>query len=87
MSYFFYIVRCKDNSLYCGITTEVDRRLAEHNSNTTKAAKYTRSRFPVNLVYKEIYETKNLALKREYAVKKLTKYEKEKIIENYKNNV
>lgn len=80
MHYYFYILRCADNSLYCGITTDLDRRTAEHNSKTAKSAKYTRAKGPVQLVYHEAYENKSLAIKREYEVKQWRKEEKEKLI-------
>ena len=79
--YFFYIVRCKDNSLYCGITTDLERRVEEHNSSTGKGAKYTRAKGPVTLVYFEEYATKSQSMKREYEVKQWRKEEKEKLIQ------
>lgn len=81
--YFFYMVRCADNSLYCGITTDVQRRVDEHNSGTKKSAKYTRAKGPVHLVYSEKYEDKSTALKREYEVKQWKKEEKEQLISTY----
>ena len=55
--YFFYIVRCSDNSLYCGQTNNLQKRIDEHNSSKTKSAKYTKIRRPVKLVYFEEYAT------------------------------
>lgn len=81
MPYFLYIVRCADNSLYCGITNDLHRRIAEHNSNSAKSAKYTRSRGPVNLVYQEIFSTKQEAMKREYLIKQFKKKDKENLVE------
>ena len=77
-----YILRCKDNSLYTGITNHLERRLKEHNddSPTSKAARYTRARQPVQLVYQEICENRIEASKREYAIKKLNKLQKETLI-------
>ncbi|RBP69007.1 putative endonuclease [Alkalibaculum bacchi] len=75
--YYVYMVRCKDNSLYTGWTTDPKRRAKEHNKG--KGAKYTRSRRPVKLVYVEETSTKQEAMKREYAIKQLQKVEKEKI--------
>ena len=75
MSYFTYIVRCSDSTLYTGITTDLARRLDEHN-NSTKGAKYTRIRRPVKLVYSEKYEDRSSASKREYAIKKLSREKK-----------
>lgn len=75
MSWYVYMVRCRDNSLYTGYTDDPNRRLAVHNAG--KGAKYTKSRLPVQLVYREECPDKSTALKREYAIKRLTKAEKE----------
>lgn len=72
-----YILRCGDGSLYTGITTDVDARLAVHRSG--KGAKYTRGRGPLELLYSEECGTHSDALKRELAVKALTKEEKERL--------
>lgn len=74
MSYFVYIVRCKDDTLYTGYTDDPARRAAVHNSG--KGAKYTRSRLPVELVYTERCADKSAALRREAAIKRLTRSEK-----------
>ena len=74
-----YIVRCSDGTLYTGWTTCLERRISEHNSGT--GAKYTRSRTPVQLMYYETFETKSEAMQREAAIKRLTRREKEKLIE------
>ena len=73
--WYVYIVQCSDNSLYTGITVDLDRRLNEHNTSN-KGAKYTRSRRPVQMMYSETHETRSLASKREYAIKQLTRKEK-----------
>lgn len=73
-----YIVECSDKSLYTGWTTNLEERLAAHNQGT--GAKYTRSRRPVKLVYCEEFQTKEEAMKREYAIKQLTRKEKEELI-------
>ena len=74
--YYVYILRCADESLYTGIATELERRVEEHN-HSEKGAKYTRTRRPVKLVYYEVYETRSLACKREYYIKKrLSRQEK-----------
>lgn len=73
-----YIVECNDKSLYTGWTTNLEERLAAHNQGT--GAKYTRSRRPVKLVYYEEFQTKEEAMKREYAIKQLTRKEKEALI-------
>ena len=82
MSYFVYIVKCSDATFYTGITTDIQRRLLEHNSSS-KGAKYTKTRRPVHLVYSEQCEDRSSASKREYAIKKLTKNEKERLIAKY----
>lgn len=78
--FYCYILRCADNSLYCGQTTDLKRRVEEHNTSPTKSAKYTRSRKPVTLVYFEEYETLPEAMKREIEIKKLTKIQKEALV-------
>lgn len=80
MSYFVYILKCSDNTFYTGITTDVKRRVDEHNSSD-KGAKYTKIRRPVVLVYQEISQDRSSASKREYAIKKLTRKEKMEIID------
>lgn len=69
-----YILRCKDDTLYTGITDDLPHRLAAHNAG--KGAKYTRGRGPVVLVYQEEAPNKSTALKREHAIKQLTRTEK-----------
>lgn len=80
MRYYFYIVRCSDNSLYSGITTDLKRRIDEHNFDGKKGAKYIRAKKPVTLVYSEKFKDRNSALIREAEVKKLKKFQKEKLI-------
>ena len=79
MPYYLYILRCGDNSLYTGNTTDVARRLAAHQSG--KGAKYTRGRGPLTLVYQEELPDKPSALRRELAVKALTREEKLALIQ------
>lgn len=79
MMYYVYILECRDGSLYTGWTVDLPARLGEHNRG--KGAKYTRSRLPVTLLYYEVCETKELARKREYAIKQLTRQEKQLLIE------
>ena len=74
-----YILKCADETLYCGWTNDLEKRLKAHNSG--KGAKYTRSRLPVTLVYYEEFETAKEAQKREYQIKKLSRKEKLKLIE------
>ena len=76
--WYLYIIECRDGTLYTGITNDLDRRLAQHNRGT--ASRYTRSRVPVTLMHKERCLTKSSALKKEYAVKSLSRREKEKYI-------
>ena len=75
-----YIVRCKDDTLYCGWTNNLEKRIESHNAGT--GAKYTRYRGPVELVYFETYETKEEAMSREYAIKQLTRQQKLHLIAN-----
>ena len=79
-NWFVYILRCSDNTLYTGITTDIERRLAEHNSEKS-VTRYTRARQPVELMYQENAESRSDAGKREVQLKKLKKAEKELLIE------
>jgi putative endonuclease len=79
MPYFVYIVQCSDQTYYTGITTDISRRIDEHN-NSDKGAKYTRARRPVTLIYQESCEDKSSALKRERAIKKFRREQKEALI-------
>jgi putative endonuclease len=78
--WYLYILRCKDNTLYTGITTDLEKRLEAHRSG--KGAKYTRGRTPLELVYREQCESHSHALKRELEVKALSRQAKEKLIES-----
>jgi len=78
--YYFYIVRCSDNSLYCGQTNNLERRIKEHNSNTSKSAKYLRAKKPVALVYFEQVSSLGEAMIRESQVKSWNKVKKEALI-------
>jgi predicted GIY-YIG superfamily endonuclease len=75
-----YIVRCADDSLYTGITKDVDRRIEQHNAGT--ASRYTRSRLPVTLEYQEEQPNQSLALKREVAIKAMSRQKKESLIQS-----
>ena len=79
MPYFIYILKCNDDTLYTGITTDVERRLSEHNSSP-KGAKYTKARRPVTLIYKEEALDRSSACKREYAIKQLSRDKKKALI-------
>ena len=76
-----YILRCSDDTLYCGWTNDLEKRLASHNAG--KGAKYTRSRHPVTLVYYEAFETKEEAMSREFAIKRLRRKDKMKLIAEF----
>lgn len=79
--YYVYMLSCADGTIYSGYTTDPCRRTAEHNSG--RGAKYTRSRLPVKLVFTEEYATKCEALKREAALKRLSRSEKISLIEKF----
>lgn len=83
MENYTYILRCKDGSLYTGWTTNLEERVKTHNLG--KGAKYTRGRTPVELVYFEIFKTKEEALKREYAIKHMSTSKKKELIIERKN--
>ena len=74
-TWYLYILRCGDGTLYTGITTDVEKRLAAHRAG--KGAKYTRGRSPLELVYRETCGTHSYALKREHEIKSLPRAEKE----------
>ena len=78
--YYLYILQCRDKTLYTGITTDLKRRLEEHNSSD-KGAKYTRGRRPVVLVFSKKYKNRSEASKAEREMKKLNRKEKLKLIE------
>lgn len=82
-NWFVYILRCADGSLYTGITKDVSRRFEKHNSGT--ASRYTRSRRPVVLEYQEAQVSQSAALKRELAIKALTREQKELLIKGVAN--
>lgn len=79
MSYYIYIVRCKDNSLYTGITRNIKDRIKQHNFGY-RGAKSLRGKIPVKLVYSEVYNSKSEALKREIEIKGWRKEKKENLI-------
>jgi putative endonuclease len=78
-TWWVYILRCADGSLYTGITTDAERRLRQHNAGT--ASKYTRSRRPVEMVYHQSLPNQSKALQREAAIKSLTRNAKVKLID------
>ncbi|RGY99269.1 GIY-YIG nuclease family protein [Clostridium sp. AM58-1XD] len=73
-----YLVECADKSLYCGWTNHLEQRIRAHNDG--KGAKYTKCRRPVRLVYMEVFETKEEAMRREAAIKKMSRRQKEQLI-------
>ena len=77
-SWSVYILRCGDDTLYCGITPDLEKRLEQHRSG--KGAKYTRGRGPLELVYSEALPSRSEALKREAAIKRLRREEKLQLI-------
>ena len=81
---YVYILRCRDGTLYTGYTNDLDARVRVHNGEGKGGAKYTRARRPVSLVYYEEYEEKGAALRRECAIKKLSREEKEALIASAK---
>jgi len=85
MNYFIYMVKCSDDSLYTGITTDIQRRIKEHNSSN-KGAKYTKVRRPVTLVYTEECEDRSSASKREYEIKHFSRKEKLDLLDNFCTN-
>ncbi len=77
---YVYMLRCRDGSLYTGWTNDLEKRLKAHNSGS--ASKYTRTRLPAELVYFEEWESKEAAMSREWHIKRLSREEKLKLIEN-----
>ena len=77
-TWYLYILRCKDDTLYTGITTDVEKRLEAHRSG--KGAKYTRGRAPLELVHRECCGSHSEALKREHQIKQLSRQEKQQLI-------
>ena len=80
LMYYFYVLRCSDNSLYCGVTSNLEKRIKEHNSNSSKGAKYLRAKKPVILAYSETYPDIKTAMNRELQIKKWTKAKKEALV-------
>lgn len=76
MEWYVYLLCCADETYYTGITTDPQRRLLEHNSDDKKAAKYTRARRPVRMVYFELCQSRSDAASREYEIRKLSRRKK-----------
>jgi putative endonuclease len=80
-----YILRCSDDSLYTGVAKDVERRVEEHNSDNRLGARYTRGRRPVTLVYREGFDNRSEACRRESEIKQLSRTEKQQLIANGEN--
>ena len=81
MTWFVYIVRCSDDTLYTGITTDVERRVAEHNGTPEgRGAKYTKARRPVELVFTKACANRSEAGKEEYQIRNLPRHTKEQLL-------
>ena len=78
-SHHVYVIECADGTLYTGYTTDVERRVAEHDAGT--GAKYTRGRTPVTLRYTEAFDSRSAAMSREHEIKALTRREKQRLID------
>lgn len=76
---YVYILRCADDTLYCGWTTDITARLSAHNAG--RGAKYTRSRLPVELAYFEEYDDRHDALSREWHIKRMSREEKMRLVD------
>ena len=79
MNWVCYLLRCADDTFYCGITNDMEKRLAAHNAG--EGAKYTRGRIPVSVVYRESCADKSAALKREIQVKRLSRGAKQALLQ------
>ena len=80
-----YILECNDGTYYTGWTNNLEKRLKDHNDG--KGAKYTKARLPVSLIYHEQFQTKEEAMRREYAIKSMTRNEKSKLICKYREGI
>ena len=76
-SWFVYLVRCSDGSFYAGVTTDLERRVRQHNGEIVGGANYTRARRPVALAWYEVCENRSVAQQREYSVRRLSRREKQ----------
>jgi len=77
--HYVYVLECADGSYYTGYTTDVERRVSEHDAG--EGAKYTRGRTPVELVHVEEYDTRSAAMSREHAIKSLSRRQKERLVD------
>jgi putative endonuclease len=78
--HYVYVLECADGTYYTGYTTDVERRVAEHDAG--EGAKYTRGRTPVELVHVEEYDTRSAAMSREHGIKSLSRRDKERLIDS-----
>ncbi|WP_254536380.1 GIY-YIG nuclease family protein [Halomarina litorea] len=78
-THYVYVLRCGDDTLYTGYTTDVERRLAQHRAGT--GAKYTRGRTPLEVVHVESYTSRSAAMSREYEIKQLSRARKERLVD------
>ena len=85
-NWLIYILVCRDDSLYCGITNNLEKRLKQHKGEIIGGAKYTRSHWPCKLVYKEKSANRSKALQREAIIKKMSKVEKQTLINSFKED-
>ena len=86
-NWLIYILECVDSSLYCGITNNLEKRLKQHKGEIKGGAKYTRSHWPCKLVYKEKSASRSEALQRELNIKKMSKVEKQALINLVSENI
>ncbi|MCJ8313932.1 MAG: GIY-YIG nuclease family protein [Saccharospirillaceae bacterium] len=85
-TWWVYLVKCADDSLYCGVTIDTDRRVSEHNVDNKKGAKYTKTRRPVELVFRRKCESRKDACQQEYQIKQLTRKKKLSLVASFSNN-
>ena len=78
-SWFVYLVRCSDGSFYAGVTTDLERRVRQHNGEIVGGASYTRVRRPVAMAWYEVCEDRSVAQQREYSVRRLSRWEKQRL--------
>lgn len=78
--HYVYVLECADGTFYTGYTTDVERRVAEHDAG--EGAKYTRGRTPVELVYRERFDSQSAAMSREYELKQLSRRQKERLVKD-----
>ncbi len=87
MNWYVYLLQCADNTYYTGISTDLQRRLREHNEDDRKAARYTRARRPVSMVYFELCSDRSSASSREYEIRKLSRNRKNQLVESMSGQI